>query len=101
LIVATTLQSDRRHTSSSTEAKNGRHCVVHPDINKTEELFDLRGCALELFSVGNIQRKDERFAAACFHIAPCAIEPVASTGDQTDTSAFARKRARRGAADAP
>ena len=84
-----------RRNSSGVDVANrgedGRHRVVHPDVERAEAILDPRRRVVERVSVRDIERKDERFAAELLDL-PCGgLQPLLATSDEPDAGSIPRE----------
>lgn len=72
-------------------AQDGGHRVVDPDIDRAELALDAVRGLHDAIGGGDVERQDERPPAGRFDIAPRALEPGPSTGDQPHVIALLRE----------
>jgi len=76
------------------------HGVVHPHVDGSERLLDLRRRREQLVGVGNVGRGAEGRGAQFLDLAPHVLEGLRVAGDQAELGAGAGEPVRGGAADA-
>jgi len=79
--------------------KDGDHCVVDPNVNRTEFTFDGRGRFLDGRGVRDVQRHNERPPAGSLDLASGRLQSVAAAGQQSDAGLILGKLADHGASD--